>query len=108
MQDLNEEALEVSTTLRIQSILQGNIVFLQIHVLYCLQVDLRVNNITLLLSFFGLDFVYTILNYFQSTFKYQNLILLINHWLCKKMDDMIYLPKSYIDRPLVADLQYRS
>lgn len=44
MQDLNEEALEVSATLGLQSILQGNVVFLQIHVLYCLQVNLQVRN----------------------------------------------------------------
>lgn len=44
VQDLNEEALEVSATLRIQSVLQGYVVFLQIHVLYCLQVDLWVCN----------------------------------------------------------------
>lgn len=47
MQDLNEEAFEVSTTLWIQSVFQGNIVFLQVHVLHCLQVDLWVNNMTL-------------------------------------------------------------
>lgn len=48
MQDLNEEAFEVSTTLWIQSIFQGNIVFLQVHVLHCIQVSLWVINITLL------------------------------------------------------------
>lgn len=47
VQDLNEEAFEVSTTLGIQSLFQGDIVFLQVHVLYGLQVDLWVNNITL-------------------------------------------------------------
>lgn len=48
VQGLNEEAFEVSSTLRIQGVLQGNIVLLQIHVLHRLQVDLRISNTTLL------------------------------------------------------------
>lgn len=48
MQDLDEEAFEVSTALWIQSIFQGNVVFLQVQVLHRLQVDLWFNNTTLL------------------------------------------------------------
>lgn len=45
MQDLNEEALEVSTTLRIQRIFQGYVVLLQVHVLHRVQVSLWVGAI---------------------------------------------------------------
>lgn len=45
MQDLNEEALEVSTALRIQCIFQGYVVLLQVHVLHRVQINLWVGEI---------------------------------------------------------------
>lgn len=44
VQNLYQEALEVSAALRVQRVLQGDVIFLQIHVLYRLQVDLWVHN----------------------------------------------------------------
>lgn len=46
VQDLDEEAFEVSTALGIQGVFQGDVVFLQVHVLHGLQVDLWVNDMT--------------------------------------------------------------
>lgn len=45
VQDLNEEALEVSATLTIQGIFQGYIVLLEVHFLHRLQVNLWVDGI---------------------------------------------------------------
>lgn len=44
VQNLYQETLEVSAALRVQRVLQGDVVFLQIHVLYRLQVDLWVRS----------------------------------------------------------------
>lgn len=44
VQNLYQEALEVSAALRVQGLLQGDVVFLQIQVLYRLQVDLWVHS----------------------------------------------------------------
>lgn len=44
VQNLYQETLEVSAALRVQRVLQGDVVFLQIHVLYRLQVDLWVHS----------------------------------------------------------------
>lgn len=43
VENLYQEALEVSAALRVQRVLQGDVVFLQIHFLYRLQVDLWVH-----------------------------------------------------------------
>lgn len=44
VQDLNEQTLKVSPTLRVQGVFQGDVVLLQVHVLHRFQVDLRVGN----------------------------------------------------------------
>lgn len=48
VQDLNEEAFEVSAALGIQSLFQGHIVLLQVHVLHRLQINLRCHHKTFL------------------------------------------------------------
>lgn len=100
MQDLDEEAFKVSTTVWIQSVLQGNIVFLQVHVLHCLQVDLCGNNITVTTKSLFVGYftnIYMVLNYFKSTLKWiWNLSGKFRH-LAFRLQTQTYLRAAYND-----------